>query len=137
MMAMRLGKPSAQFAGAQCRNRMGMRELGEASMARVEITYFDDAPPGGEGADALFDLGMKYATGNSVPTDFVAAHMWFNIAAMRGNRDAVRLRREIAEQMSDAEIAAAQRAARDWLAASSTKQAAPAPTAAYSREMAA
>jgi hypothetical protein len=34
---------------------------------------------------------------------------------MRGNADATRLRREIADEMSAAEIAAAQRAARDWL----------------------
>jgi hypothetical protein len=35
---------------------------------------------------------------------------------VRGNADAIRLRREIAEQMSESEIAA-QRAARDWLSA--------------------
>jgi uncharacterized protein len=34
---------------------------------------------------------------------------------MRGNADAVRLRREIAEEMTEAEVAAAQRAARAWL----------------------
>ena len=34
---------------------------------------------------------------------------------MRGNQDAIRLRREIAAEMSAVEIAAAQRAARDWL----------------------
>jgi hypothetical protein len=45
----------------------------------------------------------------------VTAHKWFNLAAMRGNADAVRLRREVAEQMTYAEIATAQRAARDWL----------------------
>jgi TPR repeat protein len=45
----------------------------------------------------------------------VTAHKWFNISAMRGNADAIRLRREIADQMSEAEIAAAQRAARNWL----------------------
>ena len=45
----------------------------------------------------------------------VAAHKWFNLAAMKGNQDAVRLRREIAAEMTDAEIAAAQRAARDWI----------------------
>ena len=39
----------------------------------------------------------------------------FNIAAMRGHGDAARLRREIAEQMSDGEIGSAQRTARDWL----------------------
>jgi hypothetical protein len=66
-------------------------------------------------SDVLFQLGMMYSTGSSVPTDYVSAHKWFNLAAMRGNEDATRLRREIAEQMSENEIAAAQRAARDWL----------------------
>jgi hypothetical protein len=45
----------------------------------------------------------------------VSAHKWFNIAAMQGVKDAVRLRHEIAAEMSEAEIAAAQRAAREWL----------------------
>jgi TPR repeat protein len=69
------------------------------------------------GADVFFDLGMMYATGRSVPADLVAAHKWFNIAATRGNREAARHRREIAAEMSESEIAAAQRAARDWLQA--------------------
>jgi hypothetical protein len=34
---------------------------------------------------------------------------------VRGNKDAIRLRREVATEMSESEIAAAQRAARDWL----------------------
>jgi len=60
-----------------------------------------------------FRLGMMCSTGGSA--DMVAAHKWFNIAAMLGNIEAARLRREVAEEMSDAEIAAAQRAARDWM----------------------
>jgi hypothetical protein len=36
---------------------------------------------------------------------------------MQGNRDAARLRQEVAAQMSSVEIAAAQRAARAWLKA--------------------
>jgi hypothetical protein len=47
----------------------------------------------------------------------ISAHKWFNLAAMRGNRDAVRYRREIAAEMSEADIAEAQRAARDWMLA--------------------
>jgi TPR repeat protein len=58
---------------------------------------------------------MMYSIGRSVPVDYVTAHKWFNLAAMQGNEDASRLRREIADQMSEAEIAAAQRAARAWL----------------------
>jgi hypothetical protein len=34
---------------------------------------------------------------------------------MKGSIDAIRLRREVASQMSDVDIASAQRAARDWL----------------------
>jgi hypothetical protein len=39
---------------------------------------------------------------------------------VKGNREAIRLRREIADQMSEAAIAAAQRAARDWLKGSAS-----------------
>jgi TPR repeat protein len=66
-------------------------------------------------ADQFLELGLLYSTGRSVPTDMVSAHKWLNIAAMRGNTEAARLRREIAEEMSDDEIATAQRAARDWM----------------------
>jgi TPR repeat protein len=33
-------------------------------------------------ADILFELGMMYATGRDCETDVVAAHKWFNIAAI-------------------------------------------------------
>ena len=86
-------------------------------MARFEILD-GRAAPLGEGpaaGDMLFELGMMYSVGRDVPVDLVSAHKWFNLAAVKGNRDAIRLRREIADQMSESEIAAAQRAARDWL----------------------
>jgi|ERR1700728_1450799 uncharacterized protein len=85
-------------------------------MARFEILDSNAAPLGeGAAGDMLFELGMMYSVGREVPIDLVSAHKWFNLAAAKGNPDAARLRREIANQMSDAEIAAAQRAARDWL----------------------
>jgi TPR repeat protein len=68
-------------------------------------------------ANGYFECGMIYSAGAGVAVDLVEAHKWFNIAAMRGHRDGARLRREIAEQMSDSEIGRAQRAARDWLKA--------------------
>lgn len=86
-------------------------------MARFEVLDSTTAPLG-EGpaaGDVLFSLGMMYSVGREVPVDLVSAHKWFNLAAAKGNADAVRLRREIADQMSEYEIAAAQRAARDWL----------------------
>ena len=83
-------------------------------MADIEIAA---ALPDAEPADAgdCFTLGMIYSSGAGVAVDLVQAHKWFNIAAMRGHIDGARLRREIAEQMSDSEIGLAQRAARDWL----------------------
>jgi TPR repeat protein len=86
-------------------------------MARFELLDLESGALGiaNVSADMFFELGMMYSTGRSVETDLVSAHKWFNIAAMRGNREAVRLRREIAAEMSEGEIASAQRAARDWL----------------------
>ena len=88
-------------------------------MARFEFSECNNAVLG-EGpvnANTLFDLGMMYSVGRSVPIDYITAHKWFNLAAMQGNSDAARLRQEIAEQMSDMDIAVAQRAARAWLKA--------------------
>lgn len=70
-----------------------------------------------ETAVQMFELGMLYSSGREVPADLVTAHMWFNLAAMKGNAEAARLRREVANEMLDAEIGQAQRAARDWLKA--------------------
>ncbi|HEY0233837.1 MAG TPA: hypothetical protein VGC86_02105 [Afipia sp.] len=69
----------------------------------------------GANGDALFDLGMMFSTGRDATVDFVAAHKWFNLAALRGRVDALSNRRELAALMSDAEIALAQREARVWM----------------------
>jgi len=84
-------------------------------MADMEILADEGIEPAD--AEGCFARGMICSAGAGVAVDLVAAHMWFNIAAMRGHRDAARLRREIAEQMSDSEIGQAQRAARAWLKA--------------------
>ena len=65
--------------------------------------------------DALFELGMLYATGRDVAADLVAAHKWFNLAAARGNAAAMKRRVELAREMSGEQIAEAQRLAREWL----------------------
>ena len=64
---------------------------------------------------AFFELGLMCSAGCSTPPDLVSAHKWFNLAAMLGNSDAIRMRVEIASEMSPSDIAVAQRAARDWL----------------------
>ena len=84
-------------------------------MADREILGVDGSEPAD--AETCFARGMIFSAGAGVAVDLIAAHMWFNIAASRGHRDAARLRREIAEQMADGEIGEAQRAARAWLKA--------------------
>jgi uncharacterized protein len=65
--------------------------------------------------DALFELGMLYATGRDVAADLVVAHKWFNLAAARGNSSALAHRVELAREMSTDQVAEAQRLAREWL----------------------
>lgn len=67
--------------------------------------------------EELYRLGLVHSTGQGAPMDLVAAHMWFNLAAVRGFAPAKLCRKELADQMTTAEIAAAQRAAREWLQA--------------------
>ena len=83
--------------------------------------------PAPTSAEAMFERGMMYASGQTMPVDLVTAHQWFNLAAMLGCAEAAQLRREVAAEMSDAEIGQAQRAARDWLKANPDVKRAPAP----------
>jgi len=66
-------------------------------------------------ADALYNLGLAYSTGQGVATDMVAAHKWFNLAAVRGVEAAKSWRNQLAAEMSTGQIAEAQRLAREWL----------------------
>ena len=79
-----------------------------------------DAPceelgPESKGED-LYRMGLVYSTGLGVAVDYITAHKWFNLAALRGYDEAKQSRKELAEYMSSEEIAAAQKAAREWLA---------------------
>jgi hypothetical protein len=67
--------------------------------------------------DVLFERGLYWASGRSGVVNLIAAHKWFNLAAVKGCAEAARLRREVAEMMSEVEIAMAQREARAWMTA--------------------
>ncbi|MGV1014705.1 MAG: hypothetical protein ACOYB4_07015 [Methyloceanibacter sp.] len=85
---------------------MARMDMGTETVARGALT---GAP------DALFELGMLYATGLEVEADLVVAHKWFNLAASRGNHAARLYRSQLALEMAAHEIAAAQKLAREWL----------------------
>ncbi len=71
-------------------------------------------------------LGFIYDMGRGVPQDSVQAHLWFNLAAAQGDQKAAKWRDDLAGRMTPAQIAEAQRLAREWR----PKQAAPAKGAA-------
>jgi TPR repeat protein len=84
-------------------------------MAQFEVQSADHAPVGGGyDGNTLYRLGLACADA-PIPGARIEAHKWFNIAAMRGNAEAALLRQELAAEMTPAEIAGAQRAAREWL----------------------
>jgi len=66
-------------------------------------------------AEALYNLGLAYSTGQGVTIDMVAAHKWFNLAAVRGVEAAKSWRNQVASEMTTGQIAEAQRLAREWL----------------------
>jgi TPR repeat protein len=67
--------------------------------------------------EALYNLGLAYSTGQGVSVDYIAAHKWFNLAAMKGVNEARKWRAQISSEMSAHQIAEAQRQAREWLVA--------------------
>ncbi len=67
-------------------------------------------------AQAQHNLGMMYVEGQGVPQDFVRAHMWWDLAAAQGHEKARQARDRLAEKMTPAQLADAQRLARKWTA---------------------
>ena len=65
-------------------------------------------------ADAQYQLGLIYSSGQGVAVNLVEAHKWFNLAALRGLAAARDHRAALAEEMSNIEVSEAQRQARKW-----------------------
>ena len=56
----------------------------------------------------------QYELGDGVPQNYILAHMWYNLAAALGYRHPIANRDLIARNMTQAQIAEAQRLAREW-----------------------
>jgi uncharacterized protein len=63
----------------------------------------------------LFDMSLKFANGDGVELDFVAAHVCLNIAALRGCKESAEYRKELAYDMTSEQISQAQREARSLM----------------------
>jgi TPR repeat protein len=72
-------------------------------------------------ATAQYNLGMMYKEGRGVPPDFVQAYFWLSLAASgfptseaKNRNSAIRNRDLLASRLSPAQLAEAQRLAREW-----------------------
>ena len=76
--------------------------------------------------DAQHNLGVMYSTRRGVPQDDVEAHRWANLAAARATGDDreqyTEARDNLAKQMTPAQLAEAQKLAREWHAAFDARQ---------------
>ena len=83
-----------------------------AALAEEHISTVEAQPTVSE----MCRLGLAMSTGQGgKPLDYVSAHKWFNLAALRGHKEARAYRAEVAREMSADQIAEAQRQARAWL----------------------
>ncbi len=79
----------------------------------VAVRWYHKAAEQGY-AWAQYKLGLLHQYGRGVPQDYVQAHMWFNLAAEQGEKKTKKYRDLLAEKMILAQIAEAQRLAREW-----------------------
>ena len=106
-MARPIGSECHARAAPTKPNRSGGGQSGEVGR-RAE----DDS------GNTLFELGLSCWTGRrGRGIDVIEAHKWLNLAAAQGYRAAAAVRADLALSMSAAEISAAQRRARAWVAA--------------------
>jgi len=81
--------------------------------ARKAVKWYRLAADQGD-ADAQSSLGAMYYQGQGVPQDYVCAHMWFDLAAAHGEKDAAKKRDTVAQRMTE-QIAEAQKLARGFM----------------------
>jgi len=114
--ALREWRPLAEQGDARAQFDLGLLyENGDGvprDYAKAHQWYEKSAAQGG--AKAQFYLGMQCAFGEGGPLDLVQAHMWYSLAAGNGHAAATVYRNDLARQMTPAQIAEAQKRAREW-----------------------
>ena len=75
--------------------------------------WYEKAAVQGDAKAQLY-LGLQSSFGQGVPMDLVDAYMWYSLAAGNGNAHAPGYRADLSRQMTPAQIAEAQKRAREW-----------------------
>jgi uncharacterized protein len=108
--------PLAEQGDAAAQNNLGTLYFGglgvpqDYALARL---WYEKAAAQGH-SDAQISLGLLYEKGQGVAQDYVQAHMWFNLAGANGDKRGVEFRDGLADRMTPAQIAEAQKLAREW-----------------------
>ncbi len=109
-------RPLAEQGNAEAQLFLGdiyLNGLGVSQDYAQEIRWYRLAAEQGY-AGAQYNLGFMYVMGRGVQQDHVQAYLWFNLAAAQGNELDRKVRDGLAEMMTPAQLADAQRMAREW-----------------------
>ena len=108
-MAAKQGDDRAQF------NLGTMYDKGKGAPQNyaTAVSWYREAAEQGH-VKAQFNLGTMYDNGEGVPQDYVQAHVWFDLSAAQGDANAAKSRDTSPPKMTPAQIAEAQRLAREW-----------------------
>ncbi len=117
--ALKWYRKAAEQGHADAKNNLGIlydHGQGVPQDDAEAVRWYREAAELGS-ASAQSNLGVMHGKGSKgVPQDYVQAHMWFNLAATQGDKTALKNRDIVAKRMTPAQIAEAQRLAREWLA---------------------
>ena len=121
--AYRLNKSLAERGSPVAQSNLGLmyyHSRGVSQDYAEAMKWFRKAADQGD-ADSQYSLGLMYAIGKGVPQDYVLAYMWLNLASTRDSawekekRDkAEENRKNLASKLTPAQIADAQKLAREW-----------------------
>ena len=89
------------------------RGLGMTQDYQQAARWYTKAAEAGD-TGAQYCLSTLYYAGKGVPMDYMQAYMWANLAASKGGEREVENREAIATFMTPAQIAEAQKLAREW-----------------------
>ena len=114
--ALREWRPLAEQGDARAQYYLGLLyENGDGVPQDYEKAHewYEKSAAQGE-ANAQFYLGLLSAFVRGGPLDLAQAHMWYSLAAGNGHVGATVYRNDLAKQMTPAQIAEAQKRAREW-----------------------
>jgi TPR repeat protein len=114
--ALRLLRPLADQGCAAAQVFLGQmygHGLGVPQDYAEALKWYRKAADQGD-ATGQYMLGFIFLNGLGVPQDYVSAHMWWNLSGAFGNPYSAKHRDDVARLMTSAQIAEAQKLAREW-----------------------